>query len=186
MGIKTDNSCLGDKLALRVERSPWPEGRPLMVLDAFGGKGIIWAAVSRIAGKPVHRVGIDKRVDIADLHIHGDNEKVLSEIDLGCYDVVDLDAYGVPAEQIKLVLSSNFRGTVFVTAIQTMQGRIPNVVLRDIGIPIEAINSAPSLLARNFWEYFKEWLSLQGVGAIYSRSVHRKHYLAFNWPAERA
>ena len=57
MHTKTDNSHLADKVALRVKHSPWPQDRPLRVLDAYGGRGLARAAVGRLAGRRDEAVG---------------------------------------------------------------------------------------------------------------------------------
>ena len=176
---KTDNSYAADKIAMRVNHSPWPSDRPLRVLDCFGGKGIVWRGVERLSGKNVDRDCIEERHDLSDFHFHGDNLKVMPSLALLNYDVIDVDAYGVPAEQLKIILDSKFKGVVFVTLIQTMQGAIPKIIIEDLGIPLAVIEKAPSLIARRGWEYSKEWLNLHGVAKIIHRSKGRKHYFCF-------
>lgn len=151
----------------------------MRVLDAFGGRGLVWAAVQREVRRPVDRVAIDKRRDIWDFHFHGDNERVLAAMDLATFDVVDLDAYGVPADQIMEVARQGYRGVVFATFIQSMTGRMPDHILRDVGVPEGALKAAPSLLARRGFDFFCEWLHLIGVREIVVRSHKRKHYMMF-------
>lgn len=178
MTLKTDNHFLADKARLRANHLP--EGKTeIRVLDVFGGKGIVWDAVERISGKKIVRTAIDKRTDLRTLHFHGDNSRILSELDLTNYDVIDLDAYGIPSEQLRIVFLSKFKGKVFVTAIQTMNGQMPTVIAHDLGFPERAIREASSLIARRGWQYLKEWLAMNGVKEIHHRSWGRKHYLMF-------
>lgn len=176
---KTDNHYLADKVMMRIKNSPWPNNRPLKVLDCFGGKGAVWSSVKKISGKSVERTPIDKRIDLMQFHIHGDNSRILTELDLSDYDVIDLDAYGIPADQIDIVINSNFNGVVFVTAIQTMHGGLPHKIIDDLKFPESIKESAPSLVARRGWDYLKEWLFLMGVKKIIHRSKNRKHYFCF-------
>lgn len=171
---------MADKVAIRLAWSPWPENESaLRVLDAFGGFGLCWAAVRRLSGRPVARVAIDRRIDLTDLHNHGDNLKILRGMDLTEFGVIDLDAYGIPADQIDLILGSSFRGVVFATVIQSMNGMMPNIICDQLRLPDGINQKAPSLVSRRGWDYFKAWMAMRGVSMIVSRSWNRKHYLAF-------
>ena len=176
---KTDNDFLADKVQLRIDHCPRTKSGPVKVLDCFGGKGVVWRLVEEKGSIQVDRVCIDSRTDLTGFHLHGDNVKVLAGLDLSRYDVIDLDAYGIPALQLAEVLDSGFRGVVFVTAIQTMQGVMPGVMLRDLGFPATISKKAPSLASRRGWQLIKEWLALKGVRHITHRSKNRKHYFCF-------
>lgn len=178
-GKKTDNHYLGDKVALRINKSPWQDKKPLKVLDCFGGKGIVWEAVKRKTGKLIERSAIDERLDLHSFHLHGDNVKILTGLDLQNFAVIDLDAYGLPYSQLKIIFDKNYKGTVFVTAIQTMNGIIPFGLLEEIGFSNEMIKKVPSLFAKRGFQYFLEYLALHGVKQITHRSKFRKHYLMF-------
>lgn len=175
---KTDNHFTADKIDLRVRMTAHLAAP--RVLDVFGGHGVVWGGVGRVTGKTIDRVAIDHRLDLDGPHLHGDNTKVVAGLDLSGYDVIDLDAYGIPADLIKTVIrAKGFKGVVFVTAIQSMQGGIPKVIGNDLGLPPNISRECPSLVARRGWEYFKNWLALMGVERIEHRSHARKHYLGF-------
>lgn len=176
---KTDNHYTGDKVALRINHSPWNHEKTINILDCFGGRGVIWRAVQRKSGNLINRTAIDKRNDIIDFHLHGENSKVLLGLNLSQYDVIDLDAYGIPVEQIDILVDKKFKGTVFVTAIQTMHGMLPRKMLDDLGFPENISTKCPTLVGRRGWEYFKQWLALKGVSEVIHRSKQRKHYLCF-------
>lgn len=176
---KTDNDFLADKVQLRVDHCPRPIGRPARVLDCYGGKGVVWRLVEAKTSVKVERVAIDSRTDLSDFHLHGDNIKVMAGMDLTGFDVIDLDAYGIPAAQLVEVFESGFTGVVFATAIQTMQGGIPRIILDDLGFPDAVSKKAPSLPSRRGWQLIKEWLAHKGVTQIHHRSKGRKHYLCF-------
>lgn len=140
---KTDNDFLADKVQLRVDHCPRPIGRPARVLDCYGGKGVVWRLVEAKTSVKVERVAIDSRTDLSDFHLHGDNIKVMAGMDLTGFDVIDLDAYGIPAAQLVEVFESGFTGVVFATAIQTMQGIIPRIILDDLGFPDAVSKKSP-------------------------------------------
>ena len=175
---KTDNHYTADKIKIRLDFLP--EKDEIKVLDCYGGRGVIWEAIKRKSNKRIIRHAIDKRDDIKYFHYHGDNIKVMASIDLCSYDVIDLDAYGIPADQIDLVIGSGFKGPVFVTAIQTMHGGIPKRIISDLEFPDEITKKAPSLLARRGWQHLKDWLYFKGIRKIVHRSKNRKHYFYFN------
>ena len=185
---KTDNGYLSDKVRLRVDNSPWPSDSetPLRVLDLFGGHGVVWGCVERITGKKVMRTAVDERHDLACFHVHGDNRKVMSGMDLSRYDVIDVDAYGIPADQLRDIFNRKFKGTVFFTAIQTMNGALPISMLVDLGFPRKITTKAPSLPARRGWKLVCQWLALQGVRTLVHRSdaKRRKHYACFHIPVD--
>jgi hypothetical protein len=176
---KTDNHYTGDKIALRIRYTPFkPDG--VTVLDCFGGKGVIWRAVQKKTGHIIHRTAIDQRDDIDQFHLHGNNQKILAGMNLNQFDVIDLDAYGIPFGQLQQVFEKSKKPTiVFVTMIQTMHGRMPSEFLIDVGFSNEQIKKAPTLLCKRGWKLFLIWLAQKGVTRIVHRSKSRKHYLAF-------
>lgn len=177
-GTKTDNHFTADKVRLRADMTAHLD--TIRVLDAFGGHGVVWGAVARLTGKKIERVPVDKRLDLELPHLHGDNLKVVQGLYLGDFDVVDLDAYGVAADLIKLVVQEKkFAGTVFITFVQSMTGIMPKLISTDLGLPPSLSRECPSLISRRGWEFFKAWLAGMGIEQIQHRSWSRKHYLGF-------
>lgn len=173
--VKTDNSYLADKVGLRVNHLP--KAKVTTVLDCFAGNGRIWRAVKRRSKKDIRVLAMEKR-EIG-FRLPGDNLAWLAEIDLSKFNVIDLDAYGVPYEQLSLLFERGYRGVVFVTFIQSMWGRMPNNLLLDIGFTEEMIEKAPSLCGIRGFQYIMEWLGMKGVETIYRRSHARKYYFCF-------
>src|SRR5688572_25502525 len=93
---KTNNSYLADKVALRVAHMP--KAGEVRVLDCYAGQGVIWRAVERLTGREIKVLGIDvnKPDELSGFRMPGDNRAYLEIIDLSRFDVVDLDAYGIP------------------------------------------------------------------------------------------
>lgn len=173
---KTQNSYLGNKIGLRLHDLP---DNP-SVLDCFGGEGLIWKAIEREIGRPVRRIGIDKQDWGEGFYLPGDNIAYLRTMDLSRFNIVDLDSYGVPYEQLKALFERGYVGRVFVTFIQTVFGQLPYGLLEDIGFSGEIVRSCPTIFGKRGWQYFLEWLAKNGVRTIRHRSHAKKHYLVFD------
>lgn len=172
--VKTDNSYLADKVGLRVKHLP--KGS-ITVLDCFAGSGRIWRAVRRRTDREIRILAMDKKN--LGLLMPGDNLAWLSSMDLSRFNVVDLDAYGVPYDQLKILFERGYTGTVFVTFIQSIWGQMPKGLMIDVGFTEEMIQKAPSLCNARGWEYLLEWLAARGVEKIWHRHHSRKHYFGF-------
>lgn len=193
MKVKLDNAYTRDKIDLRINHLP--AGAELTVLDCFAGDGIIWRGVERLSGRAMRVLPIDVRADVSStFRLDGRNEDFLVSLDLRRFDVIDLDAYGVPYEQLRILFERKYIGTVFVTFIQVAMGKMPFSLLQDIGFSREMIDKSSTLFARRdrAWGYFCEWLALHGVNELHVRSKmegsrKRKYYIAFrlNAPTER-
>jgi len=172
---KTDNSFLSDKVAMRAAHLP-PD--PVRVLDCYAGRGTIWRCVAELTKRDIVTLPIDTR-DLGFFHLPGDNTRYMETLDLSRSNVLDLDAYGVPYEQLRIAFSRGFQGYVFVTFIQSMYGGVNYGLLADLGFSGDMVKLCPTVFAKNGWAYFLEWLALNGVRRIWHRSHAGKHYLHF-------
>lgn len=161
---KTNNSFLREKIILRIKHLP--EKEELRVLDCFHGNGCIWDNVVRNAGRKIVIDGLDiKQYD--DFAMIGDNVKILPLINLDRYDVIDVDAYGCPYEQIKIISEKIRKPTlVYYTFIQTMMGALPFGMLNEIGFCDDMIKKSPVLFSKSGHEKFISWLSTLGVRRV--------------------
>jgi len=176
--VQTNNSFLADKVALRAAHLP--DGK-IRVLDCYGGEEKIWKAVRKITGKKIISLPIDtKEYNETSFYLSGDNRAYLQSINLKNFDVIDLDAYGVPFDQLEMIFKSEFNGVVFVTFIQSIMGQLPLALLRSVGFTDEMIKKCPTLFGKSGWKYFLEYLSLRGIKKIWHRSHARKHYIGFS------
>jgi hypothetical protein len=174
--IKTNNSFLRDKIELRENHLP---GGEIHVLDCFAGSGLIWQAIiARHPYRSIHVLPIDKQ-DYGGFHLPGDNRRYLMDLDLSRFNVIDLDAYGVPAEQLEIIFERRFMGIIFVTFIQSSYGIMPYDLLKIVGFTRDQIRKCPTLFAERGWQYMKEYLALRGVTRLDVREHGRKHYAAF-------
>lgn len=173
---KTDNHYLKDKVRLRAKYIP---DKPF-VLDCYAGNGVIWREVQKLmADTPIIRLAIEKEKSKGGFHLAGDNVRFLMSLDLSAYNVIDLDAYGIPYQQIKILFDRQYHGLVFFTFIQSIMGNLPHGMLMDIGFSKAMITKAPTLCARRGWDYFIQFLSLRGVDKITYTNHNRKYYGLF-------
>jgi hypothetical protein len=171
---QTDNSFLSDKIAIRCNHLPQRD--KLYVLDCYAGNEYIWKGVKRLTGRNITTLPIDIRMDIG-FHLPGDNRSYLQSIDLDKYDVIDLDAYGVPYDQLEIVFARDYKGAVFITFVQSIHGSLPYGLLEQIGYSRDMISKISTLFYRNGWDHFKQYLAKKGVSRIAHRTHAQKHYI---------
>lgn len=185
--IKTDNSYLATKVKLRMDNLP--AKKILRVLDCFHGKGTIWRHINnRSTKKNIIVLGIDKNKDYAGQALIGDNTKFLANMDLREFDIIDLDAYGVPFAQLKIISENPTSAgcQVFVTFIQSGYRGLPKKMLNKLGFPNKMIEKVPSLFYNNGIEKWLQYLAMCGIARVklYSDNSNRKHYMAFSMPGK--
>ena len=90
--------------------------------------------------------------------------------------MIDLDAYGVCYDQLKILFDRKYKGHVFFTMIQSVMGMMPMGLLNEVGFTDVMIRKAPTLFGKRGWKYFLEYLALHGVTKIWHKSHARKHY----------
>jgi len=170
---KTDNSYLSSKVNLRMNHLP--DKQSMKVLDCFAGKSKIWKEIKKRSVKHINVVGIDRIA--CGSALKGDNIKYLKGMDLTRYDIIDLDAYGIPFRQLEVIFRKKYRGILFVTFIQSMWGRLPVRMLEKIGYTRKMIKKCPTLFNRNGVEKFKQYLAMNGVKRILIINKNNKNYL---------
>lgn len=163
----------------QIDNSYFADKDEISVLDCFAGNGYIWDRVKKISGKKIKVLRIDKKSKSAGIFLKGDNIKFLKDMDLGQFDVIDLDSYGVPYAQLKIIFQKAFCGRVFVTFIQSVYGLLPKRMLYVLGYTKAMVDKIPTLFSQNGLKKFKNYLWLNGVRKVYIRSADRKHYLYF-------
>lgn len=176
--MKTDNSYLEEKVNLRLESLP--DKQNVFVLECYAGKGLIWDTVKERTSKDISILRIEKqRKKNKGFHLHGDNVKFLSTLDLSQFDIIDLDAYGVPSKQLNIIFNKKYKGIIHVTAIQTGMGKLPNDILLAQGYSLGMINKIPSLFNTNGFGKLRNFLYLHGVKQVTGFFIDRKNYFYF-------
>lgn len=176
---KTDNSHLEAKVLLRVNHLP--EKDPVRVLDCFHGSGIIWKnVILRCPNRKILVTGIEEKRGLPGLYLVGDNRKYLSMMDLSQFDVIDLDAYVVPFDQIEILMIRPGQRTVFVTFIQSNYGQLPLGMLECLGYTKSMVIKCPTLFCRNGFEKMKAYLAKAGLSQLWVRKPsYGKYYFCF-------
>jgi len=132
---KTDNAekSLGDKVAIRHEVMKWVSAP--CVFDAFAGSGVLYRAVWREA---ISYVGCDLRYFRDDRPAYvADNRRVMRAVDLGQFNVFDLDSYGSPWEQVLILVARR----------QVAVGEVVGLVLTEGSRMKATFGQLPTLLA---------------------------------------
>ena len=179
--VQTDNSHFEAKVKLRIDNLP-PGG--LQVLDLFAGDGQIWGAIrKRCKGRKIQILRIDQKRDKPGIYLAGDNRKFLPHLDLDRFNIIDLDAYGVPYEQLKILFARQYEKplTVFVTFIQTEYAGLPYKFLSELAYSLKMVRKCPTLFKRDGFGKLKQYLALSGVKYIkyFSDAPGRKFYVWF-------
>lgn len=178
---QTDNSFYSQKIMLREEVISKIQDE-INVLDCYAGKGKIWAdLISRNHKRKINYIGIEKEkkknknINV----VEGDNLKYLKAMDLSKFNLIDLDAYGIPYDQIDQVMQSKFSGYIVVTFIHTGMGRLPDSMLLRLGYSKEMIDKCPTLFSRNHKDKLLKTLAFFKVKKINLIEKNEKLYFYF-------
>lgn len=175
-----------DKVRLRLNNLPDKDS--LCVLDAFSGSNRNWNKVKQLSSKKFNVIGIDKKNNKNAIYLKGDNIKFLKSMNLSLFDIIDLDAYGIPFKQLDIVLDYFDKKTkhdgcyVFLTFIQALAGVIPKKLLYSLGYTKPMIDKIPTLFYKNGFGKLKNYLFLKGIKSITHRSIGTKHYIFIQIP----
>lgn len=188
-GKKVDNSMLTEKVNLRLAVLDKIKKAEIKVLDAFGGNGVVWDETKKKTKQKISTLRIDHRDDLDGVYLKGDNLKYLKGLDLSKFDIIDLDAYGSPYQQLKIVLESGYKGHVVCTLIETHLGGQFKEMLIEIGYTAAMIEKVPVLFAKHGREKMFAWLDQKGIeeveGYFFNRdSYSRRSYFAFEIKGE--
>lgn len=178
MPKKTDNSYFEEKVKLRIDNLP--DRNPIRVLDMYSGTGSIWDHIKAHTDKNIEVLAIEKRDIKGRIYLHGDNSKY--RLDYDYFDVIDLDAYGVPFEQLEDVFARcRAKMIIHVTYIQSQYGRLPVKMLEAIGYTRPMVKKIPTLFNKDGQKKFLNYLAVRGVKniKIYDTVNHRKTYATF-------
>jgi hypothetical protein len=177
---KTDNDNLPKKLALRMLAvdSLLARGESeVRVLDCFAGDGTLWRLLKREYGPRIKHVGIDRSWKRGAVYL-GDNRGYLRILPIGDYNLIDIDAYGVPHQQMKIIAQRQYRGVVVGTFIQCIYGNLPYAMLKDLGYPRRMVRRITKLFFRNGWLKWSAYLRLLGYERVHVYHCGRKHYFS--------
>lgn len=177
---QTDNDAEMFAIKVRLREELLDERKTSNILEAFAGDGRIWGEVRRRhPEKQFNILRIDMKDDKAGIYLRGDNLKFMAGLDLPGYDIIDLDAYGSPFEQLELVFKSGYCGPVVCTFIQTMAGQLNKRFLAYLGYTPKMVSKCPSLFNIGGFDKMKAYLAKKGVKKVRFCSENRKNYFSF-------
>ena len=172
-----DGSFIEGKIQLRI--NSLPDKKEIKVLEAFGGEGLLWDAVKRrCPGKVIKILSIDKN-DYNRVQLQGDNIKYLSSLNLSEFDIIDLDAWGSPVNQLEILFRRNYKGIVHCTFIQTMMGNLPDALLKANGYTPAMLKKIRTIFVKDGLQKFLNYLSSRHIRHVQILSEKRKSYLWF-------
>ena len=179
MALKTDNSHLEEKIILRINSINQINKSSISILECYAGNGVIWSEVKKRSNKTLKILQIEKEKGKNKFAICGDNLKVMKSLDLKCFDIIDLDAYGIPYAQLQECFDQKYKGFIHVTAIQSGMGSLPHEMLQKLGYTKKMIQKIPTLFSHNGIDKLKNYLYLYGVQSIEGFFIDRKNYFYF-------
>lgn len=177
---KTDNSFTKEKIELRLDTVNKIKKDSINVLEAYAGDGIIWKEVQKRTDKKINILKIEMKGNKKGVYLKGDNIKFLPLFDFSLYDVIDLDAYGVPFHQLEVVFKKQFRGYVHVTYIQSGMGTLPTGMLNRLGYTKGMVTKCRTLFNKNGMQKMMDYLAINNVKSITGYFIDRKNYFYFN------
>jgi hypothetical protein len=109
--------------------------------------------------------------------LKGNNIKYLRSLDIHKFDIIDLDAYGIPFDQLEIIFRRGYHGIVILTTIMLLQP--PFKCLSLLGFPKLMVQKCPLLFSLKRWEFWFEYLGLRGVTKIEYIQAQNKLYGVF-------
>lgn len=164
--VLTENSHLSTKVRVRSAALARIGKQKVNVLDAFAGEGIVWNRMKREHPElDITVLGIEKRKYLNPATIMGDNRKVMRGLDLTQFDLIDLDAFGCPWEQLTICAEQAPLVPVVATHIIVTLGPVPKPLLKAAGIPEEWADRRKvphALFNRWRWDWWENYCAQLG------------------------
>jgi hypothetical protein len=166
-----DNSHFGAKVAMRLNLVK--DG--MKILDCFHGNGELWGYIGKQIKISV--TGIEKQKGKGKGVLYGECEKIIPSLDLSRYDIIDLDAYGIPDDAlIKVLDGSPKSGTIiFYTFILVGMARCTNYLLNNIGISTSMAAKCPTLFSNFAFDSYLDMLYNYNIKEVYDLHYQEKN-----------
>lgn len=177
MATKIDNSHLEEKLVIRREVIQKLNKPQIKVLELYAGKSVMWSILMDEFKDTVQieLFSIEKERGKNPRALQGDNLKFINGIDLNRFDVIDVDAYGIPSKQLIAIQRKQYKGWLIVTAIQVFIGTLPKEVILANGVTNQMIKKSPALFSIKGFRYIKNFM--YALGSRYIRGFFEdRHY----------
>jgi len=176
--LNNDLRYIEKKIQLRLQSLP--KKNDIKILEAFAGNGILWEEVKKRTSKKLKILSIDK-LKYSKINLQGDNLKFLASLNLNDFDIIDLDSYGSPSNQLEIIRKKNYKGIIHCTFIQTIMGRINNNILYSLGFTPKMIKKCPTLFSKNGLNKILSYINLKfGVSKVTIFTEKNKNYFYFS------
>lgn len=181
-GKQTDNSQLEEKILLRINSIEKIDKQEIKVLECYSGDGVIWDMVRQRTSKTIKVLRIDVKTDKVGIYLKGDNLKFIASMNLDHFDIIDLDAYGQPFEQLEIVFGKKYAGIVHVTWIMsgTFTARFPVKMMPYLNVTKAMYKKCPTLFSKDAFNNILSYLAFNGVKKIEAVKIDKKHYFWFS------
>jgi hypothetical protein len=169
-GVKTDNYNIADKVRLRRQAISGIESP--CVLDLFAGKNTLW---SKMAKNRYYGVELENGKGE---NLNVNNLRVIPSLDLSKFNVIDLDSYGIPANQIVAIFSNPTLkdGTAIVyTCITSKISGLNRDVIDILGLR-GMYKKVKTLFNGKGKELFYALLYKFGVREVFEYSIKQKSF----------
>ncbi len=173
----TDNAFFQLKCDLR--REAIAKLSDVRVLDCFAGKNRIWNQVGCDS-----YFGIEKIKWKGEKNIYGDNLRIIPSLDLSRFTVIDIDSYGIPAEQLIEIVKNKTLPSKIVIIYTAIGGAISagqKLFIENMGIKYDVYRKCPMLFNKHLVELFDRFL-FDRLGVSVDRRIsiihgaYVKHY----------
>jgi hypothetical protein len=177
--VKTENGYFFHKYILRKFVIEKYNLQSSFVLDCFHAHGKLWNKLKKdFPEMKLLGIELDKNKQSNFNVLYGDNRRFLKSLDIHKFNIIDLDSYGSPYEQLRILKERNYHGHLFMTFIIQEIGQINYGILESLGYSKKMIKKCPSVFSKNNFEKFKKYLKFLNINSIlYITKEGNKNYL---------
>lgn len=176
--VLTESSHAAAKVHLRL--SFLPKKSKINVLDLFSADGGLWEAVKKKTPIKINTLRIEKLPGKSGIYLQGNNLQFMESLDLSTFDVIDIDAFGVPTQHLQILFDRKYKGRVFVTFTNPFIGVLPLKFLMDLGYSRAMLSKTKAIFCRDHMKKMEGWLAIKGgIRQVQEINIGNKHYFYF-------
>lgn len=171
--IKTDNADVYNKVRLR--KFATKDLKEINVLDLFAGENVLWSKI-----KTNYYFGVEK-VSGKGKNLNADNLKVIPSLDLSVFNVIDIDSYGIPYNQLELIFNNSTlkSGTIIIyTCITNSMSSLNKSCIKNNNLD-SLYKKCKVLFNQKAINYFYDFLYNNGIKSVFryeDKTSFEKHY----------
>ena len=173
--IKTDNANIGKKISLRKQATAHLDN--LRVLDLFAGNNVLWSHFDC-----TRYYGIEKEKNKG-RNLTADNLRIIANLDLSGFNVIDADSYGIPFNQIVAIFENSTltnNTVVIYTLITNKMSMLNKQCLKKFNIE-RLYKKCKVLMNGKAQELFESMLYENGVRKLFYYTDSVKFYKEYGY-----